>query len=233
MNVYNSSKPLSFEDKALIFLKRLYDKVGHNTDKFVSAFDLQGDEFTKEEALQIGYGYLTDVGWAKKSRRSTGNPDILITPNGIRRIEVKQSEPSKTPAKPIQAETTYIDTHRLNELRDINSEDFDLTKLIRLCEELNSNFVNGNYLSIAMLTRTIIHHIPPIFGFSNFEQVASQYPGKSFKQNMQHLKDSLKPIADRHLHSQIRKSESLPTKTQVDFRNDLDVLLEEIVRVLK
>jgi hypothetical protein len=47
------------------------------------------------------------------------------------------------------------------------------------------------------------------------------------------LDRSLRNIADAHLHVQIRTSEVLPTGPQVDFRADLDVLLSEVVRVLK
>jgi hypothetical protein len=41
----------------------------------------------------------------------------------------------------------------------------------------------------------------------------------------------LRKIADGFLHQPIRKAESLPTSTQVDFRQPLDQLLGEIVRI--
>jgi hypothetical protein len=50
---------------------------------------------------------------------------------------------------------------------------------------------------------------------------------------MNHLDSSARKIADQHLHAQVRNSEVLPNIVQVDFSNDLDVLLAEIVRVLK
>lgn len=50
---------------------------------------------------------------------------------------------------------------------------------------------------------------------------------------MQHLYGSMKNIADALLHVQIRKSETLPNETQVDFRADLDALLGEFVRLLQ
>lgn len=50
---------------------------------------------------------------------------------------------------------------------------------------------------------------------------------------MIHLDKSLRKIADSFLHTQIRKKETIPNATQVDFRRDLDVLLGEIVRILK
>jgi hypothetical protein len=50
---------------------------------------------------------------------------------------------------------------------------------------------------------------------------------------MQHLDNSSRSIADAHLHTQIRSKESLPTQTQVNFTNDVDVLLGEIIRIWK
>jgi len=127
----------------------------------------------------------------------------------------------------------FVHENRFEELRNLNNTDFDLSKLIRLCEELNSAFQNGNYLSIAMLVRAILDHVPPIFGYKTFIEVANNYGGKSLKKSLQNLQNSSSNIADAYLHEPIRKKESLPNEIQVDFRSDLDVLLAEIVRVLK
>jgi len=50
---------------------------------------------------------------------------------------------------------------------------------------------------------------------------------------MRHLDKSLRKIADSYLHGHIRERESLPNKTQVNFSQDIDVLLAEICRRLK
>lgn len=83
-----------------------------------------------------------------------------------------------------------------------------------------------------MLCRAIIDHIPPIFNVNTFNEVANNYGSKSFKRNMLNLNNSLRNIADSYLHQTIRKKETLPNKTQIDFKNDLDVLLAEIIRFL-
>jgi hypothetical protein len=127
----------------------------------------------------------------------------------------------------------YIHENRLDELRSIESDGFDLSRLIRFCEELNSAYQNKNYLSVAMLVRAILDQVPPIFGFKAFVEVANNYGGKSLKKTLQNLQNSSRNIADAHLHEPIRSKESLPNETQIDFRNDLDVLLGEIVRILK
>jgi len=84
-----------------------------------------------------------------------------------------------------------------------------------------------------MLTRALVDHVPPLFGVRTFSEVANNYIGgsKSFKDTMHHLDTAAKKIADGFLHTQIRKSETLPTAQQVGFGPALDLLLAEIVRI--
>lgn len=128
----------------------------------------------------------------------------------------------------------YVSGERLGELRKIQSRDFDLTRLIRLIEELNVAYAESCWMSVAMLVRAIVDHVPPIFSKKSFGEVANdpQKP-KSFREAMEHLQKSLRKVADHNLHVQIRNKEVLPNENQVDFRSPLDLLLAEIVRVLK
>jgi plasmid rolling circle replication initiator protein Rep len=88
-----------------------------------------------------------------------------------------------------------------------------------------------------MIGRAILDHVPPIFKLKSFDQVASNYGGpnasKSFKKNMSHLNNSFKQIAHAHLHTAMREKEVLPNETQVNFKQDMDVLLCEIIRLSK
>ncbi|MDR0683459.1 MAG: hypothetical protein LBG15_16710 [Dysgonamonadaceae bacterium] len=126
----------------------------------------------------------------------------------------------------------FVDKERIEELSQIDESDFDYTKLIQFLKELNDAYSNDNYHSIVMLIRTIIDHVPPIFGKKNFADVCGSYGTRSFQESMKHLNSGRK-IADSYLHTSIRNQEALPTKIQVDFRQDLDVLLQEIVRLNK
>ena len=128
---------------------------------------------------------------------------------------------------------SFVNLKTVRGLEETKNNDYDLSKLIRLCEEINSAFQNQNYLSVIMLIRAILDHVPPIFGFRTFIEVANNYGGKSLKKSLQNLQSSSRNIADAYLHDPIRKKESLPNETQVDFRNDLDVLLGEVVRILR
>ena len=128
----------------------------------------------------------------------------------------------------------YVNVKRLIQLKSIKSSGYDLRKLIQLCEEINVAHQNNCHMTIAMILRAIIDHIPPIFGANTFSEVASNYKGpKSFKKAMDHLNASLRNIADSHLHIQIRKKEDLPTFNQVNFIADLDLLLSEVVRIMQ
>lgn len=146
------------------------------------------------------------------------------------RIQTNSIKKSKTTLPFIN----YVDISRIEELDNIKNKSFDLSKLIQFCKELNSCFKNCNYLATAMIIRAIIDHVPPIFGCKNFSEICNNYKGtRSFKDSMLNLDRSSRKISDNHLHSQIRKTEVLPNRTQVNFSNDLDVLLAEIVRLLK
>lgn len=129
----------------------------------------------------------------------------------------------------------YVDPARIAGLKKIRKKDFDQVKLVRLCEELNSALLNESYLSISLLLRSIIDHVPPYFNCKNFSEVANNYSGgtQSFKKAMKHLDNSLRNIADNNIHSHIRSKEVLPTFTQVDFRQDLDFLISEMIRIAK
>ncbi len=148
-------------------------------------------------------------------------------------VRRKENKPPKAPAKP--GYMTLISESRLAELRALKSPDFDFRKLIRLCEELNTAFQEEGYFATAMLTRGLLDHVPPVFRFTTFSAVANNYAGggKSFKETMQHLENAARKVADAHLHIPIRKSETLPTAQQVNCGQQLDVLLSEIVRIMK
>jgi hypothetical protein len=129
--------------------------------------------------------------------------------------------------------SVFVDPKRIDQLKLVDTEKFDLSKLIRKCEELNIAYSTQSYFSVGMLVRAIIDHVSPIFSKQTFTEVSGNYGTRSFKDSMMHLDKSSRKIADSYLHTQIRRKETLPTRTQVNFSRDLDVLLGEIVRLLK
>ncbi|MFA7444391.1 MAG: hypothetical protein WCY89_00455 [Flavobacteriaceae bacterium] len=127
----------------------------------------------------------------------------------------------------------YVNSQRIEELRNLNIEKFDLIRLIALCSELNLANSNGMFLSIPILIRAIIDHIPPLFEKSTFSEMTGSVGSKSFQEVMLRLDKSSRKIADSFLHQQIRNKEVLPNETQVNFKNEIDVLLAEIIRRYK
>ena len=129
---------------------------------------------------------------------------------------------------------TYVNLTRIEEISNLETERFDLSKLVQLLRELNKAYDQKMYYSICFITRAIKDHIPPIFDEKNYLQFASNFSGgKSIKKSLLNLEKSFKNIADNHIHSQIKKVETIPNLTQVDFSNDLDVLLSEIIKKIK
>lgn len=128
----------------------------------------------------------------------------------------------------------YVHASRLGALRSLTGKQWDVARLVQLCDELNIAYANNCTMATAMLVRSIVDHVPPVLGCKTFNDVESSYAGaKSFRASMKHLNHSLRNIADAHLHVQIRAKEVVPNALQVDFRADLDVLLAEVIRVLR
>jgi hypothetical protein len=134
--------------------------------------------------------------------------------------------------KPKDVQATYVDKSRIAELKQVRSLSFDVTRLIVLCEELNRCFASNSFCATAALVRAVTDHVPPIFGARTFAEVTNNVGGKSIKASLHRLETSSRHIADSVLHQQIRKREVIPNSTQVNFSNDLDVLLGEIIRRL-
>lgn len=134
---------------------------------------------------------------------------------------------------PLVSSELYVSPDRINELKALKSKSYDLLRLIKLCEEVNICYQSECYLAVTMLVRAILDHVPPIFGFNTFTEVANNHGGRSTRRSFLNLQNSSRNISDSYLHQVVRAKEILPNSTQVNFINDLDVLLSEIVRLLK
>lgn len=157
---------------------------------------------------------------------------IGLIEGGLNQVRRKISQVRKPHGALSKA--AYVDPTRILQLRSIKSNQWDLKRLVRLLEELNSTHEHELHMATAMLVRTVVDHVPPIFNAKNFSEVANNYPApRSFSDQMRQLDTSLRKIADMHLHQPVRKAEALPLGPQVDFRGALDVLLSEVVRLLQ
>lgn len=149
-------------------------------------------------------------------------------------VKSRKHYPAPPDSLPKEAER-FVEPTRIDELQAISKGAFDTTKLLQMLVELNRAYAAQSFLSCTFLIRSVIDHVPPIFGLKSFPEVANNYAGggRSFREAMQHLENASRKVANSCLHLQIRATESVPTKTQVEFRADLDVLLGEVIRVLR
>ncbi|MEM9446438.1 MAG: hypothetical protein AAGA18_13925 [Verrucomicrobiota bacterium] len=179
------------------------------------------EEESLQDALDIGGWELNRTHWAIKDV----NLIAELAKKGIFLPTWVQGKPDD-----------YVNSAHIAALKSIESKSFDLSKLIRLCEEINLAYSNGSYFSVLMLLRAILDHVPPIFGQPDFNQVTSQYGGvkdnRSFKSLMSTLNKGARKLADEVMHKKIGRRVTLPTHQQVEFRQYLDRLLQEIIATL-
>lgn len=153
--------------------------------------------------------------------------DLIVMIDDIREIL------SKTPVEWSEFQNELIDLSVIEELSQIQSKNFDLTKVIQFCKEINGSFSAGFFISTALLIRALINHIPPIFGHQTFQQVVSQAT-KTRKELFKPLDYVARDVGDLHTHDTIRHKENLPTKKQLElFKPSIEVLLQEIITQLQ
>lgn len=109
---------------------------------------------------------------------------------------------------------------------------YDLSKLIALCKEINDNYVRRNYYSVALLLRTLLNHVPPAFsGKESFDQVLAELNGpkhKTKKEILSRLHELQRKFADLVTHERLREFEPEITLQQVSFLPEIDYLLQEV-----
>lgn len=139
-------------------------------------------------------------------------------------VELIKTHTGQDPEK-----TDYIPNETLAQLENIQSDKFDLSKLIQLCKELNIAWkTNSHYLTI-FAVRAIVDHVPPIFGFNTFKEVCNNFGPptkyKSFKSVTSRLKDVGKEVGNIAIHDPIKKTVPVISSQEVDFRIELITLL--------
>lgn len=127
---------------------------------------------------------------------------------------------------------SFISIARIEELKKSSILGYDLSKVVRLCEEINSSYAIGNFFAVGMLCRALKDHIPPLFasgGQVTFQDVIdAKGLEKSDREALKILAQN-KHIQDGFIHSQIKRRESLANSSTVEIRSQIDVLLRLIV----
>jgi len=166
------------------------------------------------------------------SRISGCTEEVEINESGMPYLPRKKTHyPSINPAPLVTDD--FVNPERIKVIRGLPNDKFDPIKLEQLLFELNHAYGTHSFYSCLMLIRAILDHVPPIFEKNKFGEIVNNYAGggKSFRESMKRLDLTCRKIADGYLHLHIRETESVPTKTQVEFRADLDALLGEVIRI--
>lgn len=241
-------------DRAVAFLyfrEKKMNIIGSTIEEIAGDFELAGLSRPRQAVLKKLFRRDPRViKFGKDKRRLSSDKMEMIEwqfdgcLNRKKTLVSKTPNPSMTHSSPFDFgpsfnlggffEEDFIGRERMNGLKKIKNSSFDLTRLIRMCQEINDNFLRKNYISVIVLARAILDHTPPIFGCKNFTEIVNNTKlAKSTRASFKQLDASSRNIADAYLHIQIRDKEILPTEKQVNFSHDLDTLFGEIIRLLK
>lgn len=129
----------------------------------------------------------------------------------------------------VASNAAFLNTEVLIQLKSVQGARLDLTKLVKMCEELNDAYARGNFISSALLLRAIMNHVPPAFEAKTFSEVVA-HAGRSVKAILARLNEEARPIADLHTHFLMRPREHLPTKNQLEpYKAGFEVLMQEVL----
>lgn len=132
-----------------------------------------------------------------------------------------------------KSKVDFIAPEIITDLEKISNPSFDLKRLLLMVKELNANYRNGNIISVLLIGRSILNHVPPIFGQQTFKAVCSNSP-RSLQGIFDFLENNFRKEADLHTHMVIGNIESLPTMRQVEpFMANFEFLFQAIKAKLK
>lgn len=188
------------------------------------------DRYLFEDRLKQILDSLTAADLVRREK------DKLIPTELIERIqkalEISLTELSEFAARGDPGDV-FVAVEVIDALRQCRNTKYDIAKVVRFCEELNSSFAAGNYLASILLIRALLNHVPPVFGQNTFQQVVSQ-TARSVRELLKPLEEIARDVADLHTHALIRHKENLPTKNQVEpFKANVEVLLHEVIAKLQ
>ena len=126
------------------------------------------------------------------------------------------------------SQSQYVDAHVIAAIgAGLQAQHLDITKLLRLINELNDNCARGHAYAAHALLRAILDHIPPMLGCASFAAVASNHRwSRTDKGYMSRLLD-FRLQADDALHRQISRRPDLLSLEDLPSRTWVNRLLQE------
>src|SRR5260370_27210164 len=82
----------------------------------------------------------------------------------------------------------------MKQLKELVKRHPGIGPLVSMCREINSSHAHGNVLATALLMRTVLNYVPPIFGCATFAQLVAN-TGKSLKESFIHLEEGLRKVS--------------------------------------
>lgn len=107
---------LSIEEKGLLLLQQLYDRVKADTGMVVSLTELDPTRFTRDEAFQTMY-YLLGKGWIQTGPATADSPTIRLTPRGAKEIEAGLER--RYPTLAVEIQNVLVERFDLEEFRQL------------------------------------------------------------------------------------------------------------------
>ncbi len=162
--------------------------------------------------------------------------DLNYYKDSILNDTVESIESEITSSK-VPVNGNYIDEEIINKFASITTE-LDITKLVKICNELNFNWNHGNYFAVSALVRMLLHYIPPFFGdFKTWRNVAENYKDKAESKKVSSFSDICKNLlsfidtANIIAHQKASHSDFVPNKTSTDKRDMVDTVLQKIYQL--
>lgn len=182
---------------------------------------LRSDPLLQEE-LRTGRTYATPDDWLIANFCEDVTDQLITAPPGGAVV------PPIAPSQLTPINNPYVNQQITDDIqaKDGKSQ-FNVSKLLRLIEELNDNYERKNSYAAHAMLRAILDHIPPILGQSDFNAVANNYSwGRTDKRYLRKLAD-FRDQADDALHRQISSQADLLDFDDMPASVCIDRLLQE------
>lgn len=128
----------------------------------------------------------------------------------------------------------YVERGIIDQLKSADSDRWGADRLVCFCEELNACFAGGQLFAVISLTRTILGYVAPLFRCKAFAEVATlEFASSELEEAVKCLDNSFRNVSNHYLGSPISQGGVIPSPRQVDFADELNILLAEVVRLLK
>ncbi|MER6789527.1 hypothetical protein ABT330_33760 [Streptomyces sp. NPDC000658] len=239
-----TSRPMHFDQVPTIIL-RSEELEEALPDLPVWFFDVLPDLLSNEPTIITGGVHTSRRAWEREVTRSVLQYRRVQSVEGYieKTCEIvvaaaAQYGPAIAVAATVAAEperSPYIDAGLLAELETAAATNrWKVHKLIALCQGLNDAYIAENPYACAAMIRSILDHIPPVFGHTDFKHVAAQHVFSMKRNDKTHAQRlaAFKDIADDVMHRPIGHTTPRISMDDLPEPIRLNAILNEVVIVM-